>query len=152
MKDILEKCKTTRILAAIGIIGLILGTIMPYVKYNIWGYKYSISLWGYWEGKIVMLLAIANLLFIFKDIVEKYAPFLFNNGLGRKIQELDNPKYSLVPTILIAIFTIYETANLGIESFKYYNIGFYSLWIGVICLVAYAILHKKDDNTFKIKM
>ena len=152
MKDILEKCKTTRILAAIGIVGLILGTIMPYVTYNIFGYKYSISLWGYWEGKIVMILAIANLLFIFKDMVEKYAPFLFNNGLGQKIKEVDNPKYSLIPTILIAIFTIYETTQLGIETLKYYNIGFYCLWIGVICLVAYAVLHKKDDDTFKMKM
>lgn len=151
MKDIIEKCKTTRLLAAIGIIGLVLGTIMPYVKYNIFGYKYSISLWGYWEGKIVMLLAIANLLFIFKDMVEKYVPFLFNNGLGRKIQELDNPKYSLIPTVLIAIFAVYETTQLGIESFKYYNIGFYCLWIGVISLVAYAILHKKEDYNFNFQ-
>ena len=116
MGNIIEKCKTTRILAAIGIVGLIAGTIMPYVKFNIFGYKYSISLWGYWESKIVMLLAIANLLFIFKDIVEKYTPFMFNNGLGRKIQEWDNPKYSLVPTILIAVFAIYETTHLGVES------------------------------------
>lgn len=150
MKNILEKCKTTRILATIGIIGLILGTIMPYVQYNIFGYKYSISLWGYWEGKIVVILAIANLLFIFKDIVEKYIPALFNTELGKKIADLDNPKYSLVPTILATVFAIYLTIDLGIERFKYYNIGFYSLWIGTICLVAYAILHKKDKSNYKI--
>ena len=146
MNNIMEKLKTTRILAAIGIAGLILGTIMPYVKYNIFGYKYSISLWGYWEGKIVMILAIANLLFIFKDIVEKYIPSLFNTGIGKKIQNLDNPKYSLIPTIVSAIFALYLTIDLGIDSFKYYNIGFYSLWIGSICLIAYAIFHKKEDE------
>ncbi len=58
MNDILEKCKKTRILAAIGIVGLFLGTIMPYVKYSL---------------------------------------------------------------------------------------GFYCLWIGVLCLIAYAILHKKEE-------
>lgn len=152
MNNIMEKCKTTRILGAIGIGGLILGTIMPYVKYNIFGYKYSISLWGYWEGKIIMLLALANLLFIFKDIVEKYAPFLFNNGIGRKIQKCENAKLSLIPTVLAAMFAIYVTSILGIDSFKYYNIGFYAMWLGTISLVAYAFLHKKDDIYNKIKM
>ncbi len=145
MNNIIEKCKTTKILGAIGIIGLILGTITPYVKYNIFGYKYSISLWGYWEGKIIIFLALANLLFIFKDLVEKYVPFLFNNYIGRKIQECKNPKFSLIPTVLVALFAIYVTSILGIDSFKYYNIGFYSMWIGTLSLVAYAFLHKKDD-------
>ena len=151
MNNIIEKCKSTRILAAIGISGLVLGTITPYVKYNIFGYKYSISLWGYWEGKIIMVLALANLLFIFKDLVEKYVPFLFNNWVGRKVQDCDNPKFSLIPTVLVAIFAIYETSVLGIDSFKYYNLGFYTMWIGVISLVAYAFLHKTDDE-YKMKM
>ena len=145
MNNIIEKCKKTRILGAIGIAGLVLGTIMPYVKYNIWGYKYSVSLWGYWEGKIIMLLALANLLFIFKDLVEKYAPFLFNNKIGEKIQKCENPKFSLIPTVLSAVFAIYVTSILGIDSFKYYNIGFYAMWIGTISLVAYAFLHKQDE-------
>ena len=148
MNNIIEKCKTTRILGAIGIVGLIIGVIMPYVKYDFFGYKYSISLWGYWEGKIIMLLAIANLLFIFKDIVEKYVPVLFNSNLGQKIKECENPKYSLIPTVLSAIFTIYLTSILGIDSFEYYNIGFYAIWIGTISLVAYAFLHRKEDNNF----
>ena len=151
MNNIIEKCRTTRILGAIGIVGLILGIIMPYVKYDIFGYKYSISLWGYWEGKIMMLLAIANLLFIFKDIVEKYVPFLFNSALGQKIKDCENPKFSLIPTVLAAVFAIYVTSILGIESFKYYNIGFYAMWLGTLSLVAYAFLHKKDDN-FQMKM
>lgn len=107
MNNIIEKCKTTRILGSIGIICLILGTIMPYVRYNIWGFTYSISLWGYWEGKIIMLLAIANLLFIFKDFIEKYIPSLFNT-----------------------------------------NIGFYLMWLGTISLIAFALIHKKDVESF----
>ena len=75
MKSIIEKCRTTKILGAIGIVGLILGTIMPYVKYNFFGYQYSISLWGYWEGKVIMILAIANLLFIFKESLTLFLIF-----------------------------------------------------------------------------
>lgn len=144
MNNIIEKCRTTRILGAIGVIGLVLGTIMPYVSYNIFGYQYTISLWGYWEGKIIMILTIANLLFIFKDVVEKYAPFLFNSELGRKIKECENPKFSLIPTVLCAIFAIYITLVMDVSSFKYYSIGFYAMWIGTISLVAYAFLHKKN--------
>lgn len=99
-----------------------------------------------------MLLAIANLLFIFKDLVEKYVPALFNSSLGQKIRDCENPKFSLIPTVLSAIFTIYVTSILGIESFKYYNIGFYLMWLGTICLVAYAFLHKKDDDNFKMNI
>ena len=152
MKSIIEKCRTTKILGAIGIVGLILGTIMPYVKYNFFGYQYSISLWGYWEGKVIMILAIANLLFIFKDLVEKYVPSLFNSGLGQKIRDCENPKFSLIPTILCAIFAIYVTSILGIETFGYYNIGFYSMWLGTISLVAYAFLHKPESKEYQIKM
>ena len=152
MNNIMEKCRTTRILGAIGIVTLILGTMMPYVKYNILGYKYSISLWGYWEGKIIMILAIANLLFIFKDLVEKYVPALFNSDLGKKIKDCNNPKFSLIPTVLSAIFAIYVTSILGIESFKYYNLGLFLMWIGTICLVAYALLHRPGNNNSTINM
>ncbi len=145
MKNIIEKCKTTRILAGIGIIGLILGTITPYIKISIFGYKYSSSLWEYWEGKIIMLLTIINLLFIFKDVVEKYVPFLFNNWVGQKVKECNNPKFSLIPTIFVAILAIYLTLKSGVDLFEYYNIGFYTMWIGTISLVAYAFLYKQDD-------
>jgi hypothetical protein len=40
---------------------------------------------------------------------------------------------------------------MGTSSFGYYNIGFYAMWIGTISLVAYALIHKKDDD-FQMKM
>lgn len=150
MNDILDKLKNTRILAAIGIAGLILGTIFSYVSYTIWGYTYHISLWNYLEGKIILIIAVANLLFIFKDLVEKYIPSLFNTGIGKKIAEINSPKASLIPTIIAAGFALYLTIKLDVE-FSRYSLGFYVLWIGVICLVAYAILHK-NDNVLKADM
>ena len=146
MKNIIEKCRTTRILTIIGIVGMILGIIMPYIKYNLLGYKYSVSLWHFWEGKIMMILTIANLLFIFKDIIDEYMPILFKSTLGEKIKNCENPKFSLVPTILTAILVIFTTSEISIKNFKYYNIGFYAMWLGTISLVAYAFLHKKDST------
>lgn len=150
MNNVLDKLKNTRILAIIGIAGLILGTMFSYVSYDIFGYNYDIALWDYWEGKIVLLMAIANLLFIFKDFVEKYIPSLFNTNIGKKIKDINNPKASLVPTILVAAFALYLTLKLDVD-FSNYSLGFYSLWIGVICLVAYAILHKNNDE-FQMRM
>lgn len=144
MNNIIEKCKTTRILAVIGIVGMVLGTIFPYVSYSIFGYKYDIALWDCLEGKIILILAIANLIFIFKDYVEKYAPKLVERGFWQKIASIKSPKASLVPTFLAAAFAIYLTIKLDVE-FSNYSLGFYSMWIGVICLVAYAILHNNDD-------
>lgn len=147
MNKFLEKCKNTRLLALIGIVGLILGTMMDYIKISVFGFTESLSLWGYWEGKIVLLLAIANTLFIFKDWVEKYIPALFNTNIGKKIANITNPKASLVPTILAVIFMLYLHNRLNIDSeYTSYGLGFYLLWIGAISLVAYAILHKGNNT------
>ena len=145
MNNVLDKLKNTRLLAGIGVACMILGTMFSYVSYNIFGYSYDIALWDYLEGKIILLIAIANLLFIFKDLVEKYIPSLFDTTLGKKIKDINNPKASLVPTFLGAAFALYLTLKLDV-SFSAYSLGFYSMWIGVICLVAYAIIHKNNDD------
>ena len=153
MNNILEKCKNTRILATIGIVGLILGTMLTYVEFSFWGYTQPISLWGYWEGKIVLLLALANVLLIFRDIVEKYIPQLFNTNLGKKLANITNPKASLVPTILAVAFAAYLHMHLDIDTeYASYGLGFYSLWVGSISLVAYAILHKNDYRATETTM
>lgn len=144
MNSVLEKMRNTRLLAGIGIVCLILGTFFSYVSYSIWGYTYQLSLFDYWEGKIILIIAIANLLFIFKDFVEKYIPSLFKSGIGRKIADINNPKASLVPTIAAAAFALYLTLKLDV-SFSNYSLGFYSLWLGVIALVAYAFLHRNNE-------
>ena len=77
--------KNKRILAIIGIVLIFLGTILPYYILTILGYSTSVSLWGYWEGKIITALIVLNTLFIFKDLIQKYIPGLFNSNLGQKI-------------------------------------------------------------------
>ena len=145
INSILEKLKNTRILATIVIIAIVLSTFFSYVSYNIFGYKYSVSLWHYWEGKVILILAIANLIFIFKDYVEKYIPNLINAGFWQKIANIKNSKASLVPTFLIAALALYLTLNADIK-FSYYSLGFYLLWLGIICLIAYPILHKNNTD------
>lgn len=139
----MEKLKQTRILGIVGILGIFLGTLLPYFKISIFGlYQYNVKLWGYWEGKVIVLLMIASALFIFKDYVEKYVPQMYQSGFGKMIQKA-NPKMVLVPAILVAIFAIYLFFNIDVDS-KYitYGIGFYVLWIGIISLVAHCFLYK----------
>lgn len=145
MNNVLEKIKNTRLLAGIGIVCLILGTMFSYANYSFFGYEYNIALWGYWEGKIVLVLAIANLILIFRDWVEKYIPSLFNTTIGKKLQTINNTKVSLVPTILSVIIVLYLNSRLDISEYGNYGFGFYLLWIGIISLVAYAFVYRKVD-------
>lgn len=143
----MEVIKNKRVLALVGIICLLVGTFLPYITFSFWGYSQSISLWGYWEGKIVLALTLANALFIFKDFIEKYVPQLFNNNIGRLVEKANNPKFSLVPTILIAGFAIYMLINIDVDSeYLKYGLGFWVLWIGVIALIGHAIFYKKQNQ------
>lgn len=141
----MDKLKNTRILGLVGIVGLFLGIVMPYLTFSFLGYTQSISLWGYWEGKVMMVLTIANGLFIFKDYVQKYVPKLFETPLGQKIENA-NPKMALIPTILVVVFAIYLYTTLDVDTnYLKYGLGFWTLWIGVVALVAHSILYKGND-------
>lgn len=143
----MEVIKNKRILALVGIAGLILGCFLPYYTVSIFGYSQSISLWGYWEGKVILLLALANALFIYQDIVEKYVPQLFSNWIGRLVEKTKNPKFALVPTILVALFAISLIMRLDVDSeYIKYGMGFYILWVGIVALVGHAIFYKNKQK------
>ena len=140
----MEVIKNKRVLALGGIIGLILGCIFPYFKISIFGLSESIALWDYWEGKIVLTLTLANALFIFQDFIEKYIPQLFNNWLGNLVRKAKNPKFALIPTILIVLFAVSLVLDMDISSeYIKYGLGFWVLWLGIVCLVGHAIFYKK---------
>ena len=142
----MEVIKNKRILALVGIAGLILGCFLPYYTVSFFGYTQSISLWGYWEGKIVLVLTLANALFIFQDFIEKYVPQLFNNWVGNLVQKAKNPKFALIPTILVAVFAISLIIRLDVDSeYIKYGLGFWILWVGIIALIGHAILYKKQN-------
>lgn len=142
----IDDLKNKRILALIGIVCLTAGTFLPYLKVSVWTYNYTLTLWNYWEGKVIIALTLASTLFIFRDWVEKYAPQLFNNNIGKLVDKYNNTKYSLVPTILIALLALYLLSDIDVSS-KYlnYGIGFWIIWIGIISLVGHAVLYKKQN-------
>ncbi len=144
----MEFIRRKRLLALIGIIALILGTMLPYlVLSSFFGGSQSISLWVYWQGKVIVALTIVNALFIFNDYIEKYIPQLSTTSIGKKIANVKNPKVSLIPTILVAGLVIYFDTPFNFSS-KYldHGIGFYLLWVGIICLVIHAFIYKKIDE------
>lgn len=141
----MEVIKNKRILALVGIGGLLLGCFLPYYTVSIFGYTQSVSLWGYWEGKIVLLLTLANALFIFQDYIEKYVPQLLNNWVGDLVQKGKNPKFAIIPTILVAVFAISLIIRLDVDSeYIKYGLGFWVLWIGIISLIGHAIFYKNE--------
>lgn len=142
----MEIIKNKRILALVGIGALILACFLPYYTISLWGYSQSLSLWGYLEGKIVLLLTLASSLFIFQDYIEKYVPQLYNSGLGKLVKKVNNPKYALVPTILVALLAISLMIRIDVDSsYINFGLGFWVLWIGIIALVGHAIFYKKQN-------
>ncbi len=141
VNTIVDKLKHTRLLAGIGLMAMFLGTILPYIKtYSILGVSIKLSLWRYWEGKIILILLIANAIFLFKDYVEKYIPSILNVPIWRKISELKY-QYAMAPAIIALAVVLYLTihANVG---FAMFSTGFYTLWFCVICIIIYLIINK----------
>lgn len=140
VNTIVEKLKHTRFLAIIGLIAMILGTLLPYIKYEAFVVIIKKSLFLYWDGKIAFVLLIANLIFFFKDYIERYVPSLLNVPEWNKVSELIH-QYAIAPIIIVVLLVLYRTIKIDI-SFGHYNIGFYTLWFGVICMVIYFIINK----------
>lgn len=141
----LEQLKNKRYLGALGLILLFLGTILPYYQYSFLGYSIKICLYKYLEGKIVMALIVADLLFIFKDLVEKYVPQMFNSNIGSKIKNA-NPRLSIVVTILIVVFVVILFLRLDFGTSLKHGLGFFTLWLGVVCLVLHSFIYKKSNK------
>lgn len=140
----MEILQNKRYLGLAGVICLVLGTMLPYYTWSLFGVSDSLSLIGYWEGYVIILAAIASALFIFRDYVEKYIPNAFNSGLLGKIKTA-NPKLVIIPVAIAALVAIYLTTSIDIDkSIIKYGIGFWVTWIGVVLLVAHIILYKGE--------
>ena len=100
---------------------------------------------------IILVLLFASLLFICKDYIEKFLPQLFDSGFGSKIKDA-NPKFVLIPTILMAVFAIWLFFSIEIDmTYIKYGIGFWLLWIGIICLLVHSFIYKKpiaENNSY----
>lgn len=152
MKEILSRltdlAKKTRLLAVVGLSCLFLSIFFTYVKYTVLGLAVKIKLIEYFEGKIMILLILCNLLFIFKDYVKKYVPKLFQNEIGKKIDNINDQRITLIPTVLTVIFAFAVKGETKVEYLNIsYSLGFFLMWIGIISLVAYPFIYKKEKVT-----
>lgn len=148
----LEKLKTKRILGLVGVIGLILGLFLNYASLEVYYYSYDFILIEYWEGKVIFILTLLNLLYIFKDYVKKYVPKIYENSIGKKVDKIDNPKLLLIPTGIIVALVIYVARVFDLDSsYISFGLGCYLLWIGVVALVAHSFLYKyNNDNAVNL--
>ncbi len=143
MNEFLEKLKTTRILACVGTICMFFGAVISYARVTAWGYSANVHLYNHFEGIIIVIIAIINFLFIFKDIVANYIPKLFEIGIGKKIAEMNSSKLSLISTGIVILLAVILHMRLDF-SIARFVLGFYVLYFGVICLGLFGILHKQN--------
>ena len=140
----MEKIRSTKILAIVGIACLILGIFFPYVNIKIWSLTQSVALTHYWEGYVIVLVAIANGIMIFREFVEKYIPKLFIGKFGEFLTKVNNPKATLIPTGIAALLVIYLNTAVHISSYVKYGLGFYIIVIGIVALAAYPFVYKEE--------
>lgn len=145
MDKVKDKVMNTKILAVIGIACMILGTFFAYITF--WGL--SISLLKYWEGYVIIIMAIANALIIFQTYAEKYMPKIFRGKFGQFLASIENQKVSLIPTAIVAILVIYLHTTVK-SSYISYGFGFYLELIGIISLVAYPFVYKGEAISTEI--
>ena len=157
MNEILNKTlklsKNTRFLAALGLACSFLCIFFTYVKYTVLGMAVKIKLIDFFEGKLLILLILLNLMFVFKDYVKKYLPKLFQNNLGKKIENINDQRLTLIPTILMVIFAFVVKGETKVEFLNIkYGLGFFLMWLGVISLVIYAFIYKNNNIKVLEKM
>lgn len=142
----MEILKNKRYLALAGLCTLLLAIFLPYYSYKVEAFgkvvsEGKVSLIGYWEGYIILFCIISTAIYIFMDFIEKYASFLTNLPMVQNIKN-NNPKLVLVPIGIIILVSIYDIISLSKYSFTKFGLGFYFEIIGIICLVAHAILYR----------
>ena len=145
LNKFLNLSKNTRFLAVVGLSCSFLCIFLTYVKYTVLGLAVKIKLIDFFEGKLMILLILLNLMFIFKDYVKKYLPKLFENNIGRKIYDINDQRWILIPVALTVIFAFVVKGETKTEFLNIvYGLGFYLMWLGVISLVAFAFMYKNE--------
>jgi len=138
----MEKLKNTKILGIIGNVLLIIAVFLPIYSVSILGYTQSVS-YIQGDGVIVLILAIVNLVLIFADKIGEKVEFF---------KKLTNPKFTLIPTAIIAIMLImlstsFSSSGLSsLGSMGGLSIGFWLLWVGVVVAAIYPFLYKGEDS------
>ena len=147
----MEKLKNTRILGIVGLSIMLIATFLPYISASVLGITSSVSLFGYWQGKVTLFVIFANILFVFKDYVKKYVPQLFEKGIGKSIENA-KPIFSLIPTGISVLLNIVLILQVTSSNSKYtyidvgFGIGFYVMLLGIASMIAYAILYKEPEQ------
>ena len=148
MEKIMHYLKETKLLGLIANIILVISVFLPIitVTVSLFGFSHSETIsYIKGDGIFILILAIINIILIFANKLADKIPFM---------SKLTNPKYSLVPTAIIALLLIILMSNKGkllgndystFATIKY-NIGFYLLWLGTIASAAYPFLYK-DTNS-----
>lgn len=141
--------KETKLLGLIANIILIVAVFLPIISVTVslFGFSHSETIsYIKGDGIFVLILAIINIILIFANKLADKIPFM---------AKLTNPKYSLVPTAIIALLLITLVANkaklLGNDYSSFatikYNIGFYLLWIGTIASAIYPFLYTDSNSS-----
>lgn len=147
MEKVKELIENKRILALVGILGNVLGIILPFYTITFFGYTSSAAAIDSWVGIVLLIFVILSGVVIFSDLIKSKFPEVLNNSFGKFIEKVNDPKFGFVPAVIIALFIIYLISKtkdfLNVLDF---GIGFYLMCLGVLGFVGHGIFYKGNKK------
>jgi hypothetical protein len=139
----MEMLKKKRYLAIAGFAFVILGVFLPFFTVKFWGTTASAAMTEYWEGWVVFCLTLSAIGYVFKEELAKYVPSFDK-------LKYSNSKLVLAPVGGMVLFTVvlilrYFNSSKIVREYIHFGVGFYFVIIGLVLVVAHAILYKPDE-------
>lgn len=132
--------KNSKLLGIIGAALVIIGVFLPLVKAEIWFLSESIS-YIKGDGIFPLILSVITLIMIFADVIAQKV-----ESLSNIFNKISNPKLTLIPTIISIVIIITMMVDFSENSgYITYQIGFYTIWLGLILSLLYGIFYKKSE-------
>ena len=130
MEKVKELIENKRILALVGILGNVLGIILPFYTITFFGYTSSAAAIDSWVGIVLLIFGILSGVVIFSDLIKSKFPEVLNNSFGKFIEKVNDPKFGFVPAVIIALFIIYLIPEYTKELRIFWLASMYTIRIG----------------------
>ncbi len=147
MEKVKELIESKRILALVGVLGSVLGLILPFYTIIFFGYTSSAAAVDSWVGIVLLIFVLLSGVVIFSDLIKSKFPEVLNNSVGKFIEKVNDPKFGFVPAVVVALFIIYLVSKtkefLDVLDF---GIGFYLMCLGVLCFIGHGIFYKGNKK------
>ena len=151
----MEVLKTKKYLGIAGVVILFLSVFFPFFVVQYGSFKEGVSLIKGWEGYVLVLMAIASAMIIFRDVLEEKLPQIYNTGFGSQVKSWGEKglfapiAFSILDVVITCVrveakLKAYSYGFIDLSKYVKYGFGFWAAVIGIVLLIGYAVLYKGE--------